>query len=297
MAGTSYNGLPANIAAPAAVNISSSTNASPIVVQTSASHGMKSGDVCDISNHLGNLNANGIWTITFVDATHFSLNGSTGSGVGTASGAVQPLTFTGNVSLNPVNGDPYDASTYIPGMSCLADRTAYLATKLGAWKTVSVTQLIVDSDVTPYVSWASNPASAVSTWTPIATGAPGGYPLFVPGAVSGDIFVCEFNGTCIPGANASLTFQKLGIMSGFSPSGSLPTYQKVAGSGIVLPAGAGAGNNTPFSLESWQLYGGSFGLNARFAIGIWQVGTTVNASLISDATLTVTQYRPTQWPQ
>lgn len=66
-------------------NIVSSTNASPIVLQVTA-HGLHNNDRVTVQNHLVNTNANGIWTITVVDANHFSLNASTGNGVGAATG-------------------------------------------------------------------------------------------------------------------------------------------------------------------------------------------------------------------
>lgn len=67
--------------------IESSTNASPIVV-TAKAHGLLTGDSVTISGHATNTNANGTWTITKVDADRFSLNTSTGNGVGATTGRV-----------------------------------------------------------------------------------------------------------------------------------------------------------------------------------------------------------------
>lgn len=66
-------------------NIVSSTFATPIVIEITA-HGWVTGNKVKIVNHATNTNANGTWTITNVDANHFSLNGSVGNGVGGASG-------------------------------------------------------------------------------------------------------------------------------------------------------------------------------------------------------------------
>lgn len=49
------------------------TNASPIVIQTSAAHGLTSGDLVSIDSVLGNTNANGIHYVDVVDSTHFEL--------------------------------------------------------------------------------------------------------------------------------------------------------------------------------------------------------------------------------
>lgn len=68
-----------------AVNIVSSTNASPIAV-TVTGHPFATGDQVVISGHLINTAANGIWTITKTGTDTFTLTGSTGNGVGGASG-------------------------------------------------------------------------------------------------------------------------------------------------------------------------------------------------------------------
>ena len=67
------------------VAIVSSTNASPIVVDAT-SHGFNTGDSIEIEGHVTNTASNGQWQITKVDANHFALNGSTGNGVGGATG-------------------------------------------------------------------------------------------------------------------------------------------------------------------------------------------------------------------
>jgi hypothetical protein len=67
-------------------NLAGATNASPIVIATSAAHGLATGAIATIAGAKGNTNANGSWIITVVDATHFSLNGSTGNAAYTNSG-------------------------------------------------------------------------------------------------------------------------------------------------------------------------------------------------------------------
>ena len=72
--------------------ITAATNASPIVITTGAPHGLPttlptsssaSGtpvQTVNITGVTGNTAANGKWTITVIDSTHFSLNNSSGSG-------------------------------------------------------------------------------------------------------------------------------------------------------------------------------------------------------------------------
>lgn len=83
--------LDLNTAETAVAQISSSTNATPIVV-TATAHGFSNGDIVYIGDHAGNLSGNGVWQITGVSTNTFSLtdpitgSNAVGSGVGTATG-------------------------------------------------------------------------------------------------------------------------------------------------------------------------------------------------------------------
>ncbi len=69
--------------------IAGATNASPIVIATTLAHGLQNGDPAIVSGVLGNTAANGDWTVTVVDGTHVSLNGSSGSGAYTGGGTIE----------------------------------------------------------------------------------------------------------------------------------------------------------------------------------------------------------------
>ena len=76
--------------------ITGATNASPIVVTTTSAHGLLTGDQVQIAGVVGNTAANGLFLATFLTATTFSLQGSTGNGVYTSGGAVsQALDISG----------------------------------------------------------------------------------------------------------------------------------------------------------------------------------------------------------
>lgn len=74
--------------------ITGATNAGPIVI-TAAGHGLTTGRQVMIINVAGNVAANGLWTITVVDANTFSLNGSNGSGAYASGGKVYPCVVGG----------------------------------------------------------------------------------------------------------------------------------------------------------------------------------------------------------
>lgn len=71
------------------VAVTAATNASPIVL-TSTGHSLSTGDVISVSGVVGNTAANGVFTVTKVDANTFSLNGSTGNGAYVSGGTWLP---------------------------------------------------------------------------------------------------------------------------------------------------------------------------------------------------------------
>lgn len=60
--------------------VSSSTNATPIVITLAAGHGLKNADRIAIAGITGNTNANGEWKLSAVGATSATLTGSVGNG-------------------------------------------------------------------------------------------------------------------------------------------------------------------------------------------------------------------------
>jgi hypothetical protein len=92
----------------APILITSSTNANPTVI-TTATHGLSTGDVVEISGHLVNTNANGLWVVTVISSTTFSIP-TPGNGVGGATGIVtkQPpdsdIQFTVNSDWDDIAG-------------------------------------------------------------------------------------------------------------------------------------------------------------------------------------------------
>lgn len=94
---------------PAPVAISSSTQATPIVVTTAANHGLSTGDTVVIAGHLTNTAANGTWNATSLTSTTFSIP-TTGNGVGGATGTStqqvsdSDVQFTVNSVFNDVAG-------------------------------------------------------------------------------------------------------------------------------------------------------------------------------------------------
>lgn len=101
-------------------SITSSTNATPIAV-TITSHGYATGDTVIIAGHTTNTNANGTWEITSTGANTFTLDSSTGNGVGGASGTARQVN-SGRITL---------ASALTANIASFANRGS--ATARAAW--------------------------------------------------------------------------------------------------------------------------------------------------------------------
>lgn len=81
--------------------ITDASNASPIVITTSATNGLVTGDRIEVRGVGGNTNANGFWTVTRLTGTTFSLDGSSGNAAYTTGGTWH---FTSNVLYNGTVG-------------------------------------------------------------------------------------------------------------------------------------------------------------------------------------------------
>jgi hypothetical protein len=127
-----------------ALDVTAASNASPIVVTTTSPHGLLTGNVATIAGVLGNAATNGTWTITRVDATRFSLDGSAGSGAYTGGGQVD-------------GGDLGQIDQVIQANVVGDSTTALVVSALSLPITVSAVVVVPKSFVTTYRN-AINPA-------------------------------------------------------------------------------------------------------------------------------------------
>jgi hypothetical protein len=82
--------LPTAIGGPS-ITVAGATDATPIVITTTAAHGLASGTQVTITGVLGNTAANGTFTITVTGPDAFTLIGSVGNGAYTSGGSVESL--------------------------------------------------------------------------------------------------------------------------------------------------------------------------------------------------------------
>lgn len=87
----------------AALTITGATNATPIVVTTSAAHGVVDVSYGTVAGVVGNLGANGSWVLEAVTTTTLRLRNSVGTGAYTSGGTLTKLsTFASIASLTNV---------------------------------------------------------------------------------------------------------------------------------------------------------------------------------------------------
>lgn len=96
--------------------VSGASNATPIVITTTASHGYTTGDIVVVGGVGGNLSANGTWQVGTTTSTTFQLltrldgNNSTGSGAWTSGGWCLDITSAATLADVSANSSGTDAT-------------------------------------------------------------------------------------------------------------------------------------------------------------------------------------------
>lgn len=164
------------------VSITAATNATPIVI-TASNHGRSTGDVVFISGILGNIAANGSWTITKVSDDSFSLNGSVGNGSYISDGIVYLLPSS-NEDFAPKKYVDRTANTALPVLCVNNAPTSNLLSYNGAVVYFATPFTLTDKngDTTKYTSYPNLTISptkyinVVSSGTTVSSGDYSGQP-------------------------------------------------------------------------------------------------------------------------
>lgn len=184
------------------LQVTAATNAAPIVL-TTATHGLTTNDRVMVGGVLGNTNANGIWQVTNVTGTTFSLQGSTGNAAYTSGGFVVKL----------------DADQWISDIPSAARSTFSAALTSKAW-TSGPTGVIFDSadtTLTAVAAFASaQPAKAWVLFEDTGTTTTSGLILISDRTAAGAQFSVTPNGGDINLATSDATN---GLFRIYAPSG------------------------------------------------------------------------------
>ena len=263
---------------PVAKAIGSSTNTTPIVVTTTALHGFATGDTVEITAH-DQTAANGLWQITVGTTSTFSLDGSTPSGVGTATGIVQDYAVNPLITI-PSDGDAASASSVNPAFEGIFNAVPFLYQRTGAYR-------VYDSQV---VAVAGNPL-AITAWSVTGTSA------------SGSWIQCGSTASILSGycRNGDIIEVSAVVSSNVSGGISIADRQPLAVQ-ITTSAGTTQGtaalvNSTLAYVETSNLYGkfvvaGVAAGGAAFSISLAAYGARLGSTnLVDQYSIQFTQYR------
>lgn len=303
---TYYNGNPGNESRVTALSIASSTNASPIVVTTSASHGLVEGDRVEIRGHTTNYSANGIWFAHVLSATTIALYSawtsgavatpSSGVGVGGATGTVTYLGIRPQVSLIS-SGDP--SLNILAAVEDATDAKTWLAERLGNYR-LDQSYLYAQNSATDasWDSWSTNTGLSVSTWTadPNFQNYTSGSPLCqaqLLSVVNNAEVDLEFTGSIDNSVTGSgglrLAFYYQKINYGVTPAFGSAT--RMPGSGIIVNETTGSSARKAVNVRgSLQSIGALYGQQIAFWLAVYTAGTAYN--LIGDRMFTAKVYYP-----
>ena len=303
---TQENGTASNTVAGLALQtshaIASSTNSTPIVLNTSTPHGIVNGDAFRISGHNTNFNANGIWLASVISSGQVALlqldgSNSVGNGVGGATGFLQSLAFGSSYAI-PSDGDDPTASSVNTGFIALGDRTAFAgAVAVGGYKLVGIKTLTgTDADV-----------HLTTPWLTVTPGAPNVYTLAgVAGRFSEFTLVCGTPTWPYTGDQVELSFDTTATGDGAGTTYAVAMYYGL-GQPPVTAATPVPGMRKPLQgirSEPTDLHLGGvvpavfFGqLTLALYVLVGATGGGQNVSFFGDYSLTAKLWRPTGYPQ
>jgi hypothetical protein len=263
--------------------IVSSTDASPIVV-TTGTHGYHTGDTIEIEGHATNTAANGQWQITVQSTTTFVLNGSTGNGVGGATGYSINYELLPALQM-PANGVVADVNDVITLGQGLSNVAPFLYRRSGKWRIYNEYSFAGLGDLItyPYVSnpWSANAnfqgsqasssrAALASTTTTFQSASI--TPSLAPDFASTDILAVHLQCTAMPVIHTGTENYWAEVGFGLVQGGTLyPVLgmSQVVGGGYAETAGnivrsvtltglvyfSGFGGTLPTSALSFAIYG------------------------------------------
>lgn len=110
------------------LTVTGASNATPIQITTSASHGLVTGQTVSIIGVNGNYSANGAWFISVTGANTFTLTGSVGIGAWTSGGTVyNGFQNDGYAGLSTINAGGDGGTSGQTNITMIGDKTSLIA--------------------------------------------------------------------------------------------------------------------------------------------------------------------------
>lgn len=216
---TQYAGLPGNETRGATLTVSDATNATPIVVQTTAAHGLQTGERVVISGVQGNVAANGAFYVAVTAADAFALydlwaGGAVaapvaGSGAYTLGGSVQAQGWASTLQL-PSDGDAINASSVNTATEGEGDREAWLIERTGGYRLVEFVEYGIVANPGSNTTTAPAGVQNLGEVTFLATDLDALYPLGI-NVIPGDVLEITATGAVFLEGNQEPMSLRLGI--------------------------------------------------------------------------------------
>ena len=270
-------------------NIASSTDATPIVVTTSAAHGLNTGDVARIAGHAVNVAANGQWFANVLTSTTFQLlalvthANSVGSGAGNggATGTCIGLNWTALTQV-PSDGDNVTAASVLTIAEAAVDRTATVAEKLAYTKQIAFF-VQNGASVDAMTTWATATTGTANSWYSVAS-----LGSIVSG-LNGDTIEVDFTGTVnATFSGANFTVLRFGLFAVAYDPGTSPSFPTGATTSALFVGGstriANTSAATQYNYNAVNIHGtwplsAAHGRSVQIYLGVWDINpnaTTVN---------------------
>ena len=301
---TTYAGQPGNEVLASYLVVSTTTGAavSPIVVTTTAPHGLQAGEIVQITDVAGNTAANGIWYVSptglstialysgWDGGTHLPTGASTGNGAYSASGKVQPLAWATSATL-PSDGDALSAASVNTPMEGQIDRTAKLIANMSAYRMVK-TARVYKSALTPTTSTGLTNSPAAGLWAePAALNLAlygGAYASMYFDAWDSDVFEVSFTGyeSLSGGGTPKFALRLAYEMQDYGVAFTGIATAGLQGSSKYFTASANVSLYTKQSISS-----GTRGKRVIFLLQDWNTSGTPTYDFLGDVELCVTQWR------
>lgn len=232
--GTTYNGKAGNESRAAAVNITSTATSAGLIAVYAVAHGLLTGDRVLLTGHgvvatAVGKEANGVWTVTKVDADHVTLDGSTYVGNGGATGTILYLGLMPRATLPDDGVDLRTAAAINVPNEDAKDAQAYLAERVSQYRVHSIDTLNI-KQATPFTTWGATFVSPSGSY---------GYDSTIDGTLLGSAYW-----KCLPTDRLDVEIAGSAIISGnpgaMAIGAYVAEYGAVAVPGSAVQLGAGA---------------------------------------------------------
>lgn len=300
---TQYAGLPGNEDRALTLSVFAVTNTTPIVVQTTTTHGLQTGERVVIYGVEGEPAANGTFFVEITDVDKFALydnwtggavaNPVAGSGVYTTGGTVAPQGWASTLQL-PADGDAIDAASVNTATEGEGDREAWLVERTGTYRLVEVAHfsIIVAGPGAYTIGGAGVIAATNGAWGDVAAInalIDAGYAVGVD-VVPGDLIKIVASGTNEVQSAGSMAFR---IGYEFAEYGAAWTG---VSTGTIDRSAQGMGSATVTTYYPWSLIGDALpgisnGGQLKPRLQDYGIGGAINYYLRGNLSFTVEVWR------